>query len=540
MPYELSVVIASRNRKAALQHCLESLGRQTQAPNTFEVIVVDHGSTDGTARMLASARTRFALRALSLPEGGSWAARNAGAAAATGRVCVFLDDEITASPGLLAAHAVAHLGDPIIGVGRLTHSSDARRDWYARASASAANRQAETLPGRKLSWADCSGANMSVVRDAFLAIGGFSVDLAVGHDKELAFRLFAGGCRPRYLPDALGKRSDLRRQPALLADAKRLGAGYMALTNRHPGMLPALLRWFDSTGREILLRRLLLAMHVPPRALALFGMGALGRNRRDLWFGFVSRFAFWSAVRGSVSRHRWRQLTRGVPVLIYHAFEDDDSPGTRFVLPRARFRAHLRALAALRYHVISLETLVRALREGDLPPRAVVITIDDGYRDNFEIAFPELRRFRYCAAIFLVAGRLGACNDWDSGELASRALLSVTDVQGMAEDGLAFGSHTRTHPVLPAISDEALRAEIDGAATDLERELGRPVLFFSYPYGSYDDRALAAARERYVGACTTEPRPVGLDSDPFLLPRIEVRGTDSSLRLLRKLWLGQV
>ena len=179
-----------------------------------------------------------------------------------------------------------------------------------------------------------------------------------------------------------------RRQPALLADAKRLGAGYMALTNRHPGILPTLLRWFDSTGREILLRKLLLAMHVPPRLLALIGVAAPGRNRRELWFGFVSRFAFWSAVRGSVSRHRWRQLTRGVPVLIYHAFEDDASPGTRFVLPRARFRAHLRALGALRYQVISLETLVRALREGDLPPRAVVITIDDGYRDNFADRIP--------------------------------------------------------------------------------------------------------------------------------------------------------
>ena len=83
-----------------------------------------------------------------------------------------------------------------------------------------------------------------------------------------------------------------------------------------------------------------------------------------------------------------------------------------------------------------------------------------------------------------------------------------------------------------------LGPEIEGSRDDLEGQLGTPVPLFSYPYGGHDDRAVAAARTAYAGACTVEPRLVRLNDDPYLLPRIEVRGTDSPLRFVRKLLFG--
>ena len=531
----------------ALRRCLQALASQTQAPDTYEVIVADDGSTDGTLEMLGRVEAPFALRALPLPHDGPWAARNAAVEAASGPMCVFLDDNVRASPGLLAAHAAAHARErKLIVVGKLTHIAASRdwyarawsRDWYARAWASACTDRYERLARGDVSWADCSGANLSVARTAVLEVGGFSRSGPVSQAEELAFRLCERGWRPRYEADAHGTAVEVKRGGTLRADAVRLGARRMTLAARTGDLAPVLVGWFGkATGREVMLRRLVLALRVPPRALAVAGPLIPGR-RRQAWFGFVSRYAFWTGVSAVASRAQWRRLTTQVPVLMYHAF-DETGRAQRYTVSRSRFRMQLRVLAALRYRVVGLEQLIESLRAQELPRRAAVITIDDGYLDNSEIAARELRRAGYPAIVFLVAGRLGARNDWSLGdELAGRPMLSVHEAKQMATGGISVGAHTRSHPVLPEASDAGIRAEVDEVRTDLEGKLGRPVPLFSYPYGRFDDRAVAAARRRYVGACTTEPRLVGLGSDPFLLPRIEVHGTDSVLRFLRKLWLG--
>jgi peptidoglycan/xylan/chitin deacetylase (PgdA/CDA1 family) len=224
---------------------------------------------------------------------------------------------------------------------------------------------------------------------------------------------------------------------------------------------------------------------------------------------------------------------------MYHAF-GDGVRGQPYAISTRSFTRQMRVLAVLGYRVIPLEDLLEALLERHtLPRRAVVITIDDGYRDNFEIAMPLLRDLRYPATIFLVSRRLGEHNDWSQGdELAGRKLLSVEDVQRMRDGGIHFGAHTRTHPRLPEAPDDVVRGEVAGSRADLERELGWDVPVFTYPYGQYDDRAVAEARRAYLGACTTEPRRVYFNDDPFLVPRIEVLGTDSLLRFLRKLSFG--
>jgi peptidoglycan/xylan/chitin deacetylase (PgdA/CDA1 family) len=202
----------------------------------------------------------------------------------------------------------------------------------------------------------------------------------------------------------------------------------------------------------------------------------------------------------------------------------------------------MRLLAALRYRVIGFEELARLLRERKpLPRRAVVITIDDGYEDNFRIAYPILRRRRMTAILFLVSGRLGASSDWDEdgAATAGRRLLSVEQVREMLAGGLEVGAHTRTHPSLPQLSADLAEAEVAGSREDLESMLEAPVGTFAYPYGELDEEAVAAAgRASFLGAGTTEPRRARFDDDPLMIPRIEIRGSDSPWRFLRKLWLG--
>jgi peptidoglycan/xylan/chitin deacetylase (PgdA/CDA1 family) len=261
-----------------------------------------------------------------------------------------------------------------------------------------------------------------------------------------------------------------------------------------------------------------------------------------VWFGFVSRFAFWLGARRAMDRAGWLQTTRGVPVLMYHGFTDSGERD-RYVLSARAFARQMRLLRLLRRDAVGFDDIARRLREGGpLPRGAVVITIDDGYLDNFAIAYPILRRHGIVATIFLVSRRFDGVNDWDDeGAVAGRPTVSTREVGIMAADGIRFGAHTREHPRLPDLADAEVEGEIAGSRADLERDLGMPIATFAYPYGSLDDRAVAAvAAAGFSGACTTECRLARQGDDPLLVPRIEIKGEDSTLRFLRKLWFGGV
>jgi peptidoglycan/xylan/chitin deacetylase (PgdA/CDA1 family) len=104
-------------------------------------------------------------------------------------------------------------------------------------------------------------------------------------------------------------------------------------------------------------------------------------------------------------------------------------------------------------------------------------------------------------------------------------------------EGLAVGSHTRTHPALPALTETQLRGEILGAHADLERELGGAVPVFSYPYGITDARAVPTLRELgYLAAFISllGRNAVG-QRDPFLLYRHSVDIQDSLTSLAMSL-----
>ncbi|MGN6814804.1 MAG: glycosyltransferase [Solirubrobacterales bacterium] len=540
---ELSVVVATHNRRELLLRCLQSLGVQVEAEQgSFEAIVADDGSSDGTGEAVEELKTAFPLRYLRLERAGQAAAQNAAVEAAAGKTVLFLDDDVIADPRLVAGHLAAHRARPrLLGIGHLEQRPKRGRDWYAQMFAKTWNRHYDELGERRLDWTACFGANLSVPRAAFREAGGFATDLPVGEDMELAYRLERAGCAPRFLPAARAVHDDQKGWRRLLADSRRQGSNQVTLTERHPGMTAQLYGWFGATSRrEVALRRALLALRVPPGALAPLGRLLPGEGRKEIWFHFVSRLAFWRAAREGLGAERWERVTRGVPVLMYHAF-GEQGEGDRYVISRRALSRQLRLLRLLGYRGIEFAEVARCLRERRLPPRrAVAITIDDGYRDNLEIAAPVLRRHGFPATVFLVSGKLGGVNDWTAdGALASRPLLSVEQARELRERGVGLGAHTRTHPELPAEDDEAVREQVGGSRRDLEQALGDEVATFAYPFGLFDERAVDAVDEAgFVGACTVEPRLVSLLDDPLRVPRIEVRAGESLPRFLLNVWLG--
>jgi GT2 family glycosyltransferase/peptidoglycan/xylan/chitin deacetylase (PgdA/CDA1 family) len=541
-PYELTVVIASCNRRELLRRCLSALEHQTQDLDTFEIVVADDGSTDGTAEMVEELMTKPRLRVLKLGKGGKSPALNAAIEASEGAICLFLDDDIVASPELVAAHIAAHeANSKSIGIGALTQQPPEARDWYAHAFAKAWGEHYEELEHRPSQWSDCYGGNLSAPRLALTEVGGFATDLPSAEDIELGYRLWRAGCDPKYLPHARAIHDDQKRRRRMLEDARRLGACWPVFIDRHPSMCPELIGWFrEASFRDVMLRRVLLALRMPPIALAAIGPLVPGKDRQRIWFGFVARYALWHGVRRSMSRDRWLRTISGIPVLMYHAFTDAGERD-RYILPKRSFKRQMRLLAALRYRVVGFEEMAKALRDNQpLPRRAVVITIDDGYRDNYEIAHPILRRHGFPATMFIVSKRVGGKNDWNThGAGRGRPLLSLGQIERLRADGIRIGAHTRTHCSLPEAADDRIIQEVMGSREDLELAISAPVTTFAYPYGRLDERAVAAANKAsFLGACTTHDRLAYHGDDPLRIPRIEVRGSDTSKTFLRKLWFG--
>jgi glycosyltransferase involved in cell wall biosynthesis len=308
---ELSVIVASRNRCELLRRCLESLRGQDADPATFEVIVADDGSSDGTAEMVETFEAPFALRLLRLERGGKSAALNQAIGAADGAICLFLDDDIVASPQLVSAHLAAHRRDPtMLGIGAITQQPIEANDWYARSFAQGWNEHYEEKPQGRIGWIDCYGANFSAPRATLLEVGEFK-DIPTAEDIEMGFRLEEAGCIPTFLPRAHGIHDDQKSGQRMLADQRRQGQVHVELAERFPAMGAQLLPWDETVApRELALRRVLIALRIPPRALASLGRLLPGKGRKMLWLHIVRRFAFWRSVRQSVGRSEWRSLTR--------------------------------------------------------------------------------------------------------------------------------------------------------------------------------------------------------------------------------------
>lgn len=229
-------------------------------------------------------------------------------------------------------------------------------------------------------------------------------------------------------------------------------------------------------------------------------------------------------------------------ILMYHMVAQPRSEAERrWACPPRRFESHMRALRRAGFEPVSLAQIQAHLAGGaSLPERAVAVTLDDGFADNHTNALPVLARQRIPATVFLAVSALGGDNRWMSAAgYPSRPMLDWEQIREMQDAGIAFGSHTLSHPRLSTLDREAARAEIEGAKAVLEERLGAPVDTFAYPYGDWSGETVELVREAgHRLACSTRCGFNRPDVDPLLLRRIEVYGTDPAWKLLQKLRYG--
>jgi peptidoglycan/xylan/chitin deacetylase (PgdA/CDA1 family) len=292
-------------------------------------------------------------------------------------------------------------------------------------------------------------------------------------------------------------------------------------------------------------------------------------------------------------------LVKGVGILVYHGVTA--TPGTpqgnrrRLHVAQDRFEQHL-DLISRRWHPVSLSAFCEArLAQRALPPRSVVVTIDDGYRNVLTTALPLLKRFGVPATVFVLTGELRAARmwvdrleaaieataasslRWDGREFpltsvtakttAARRLASVLEAAGdkraavlneivaslgvpegapdpdrdlltwdeirvLRDEGLEIGSHADVHEPLTRRPLPDVRHRLAQSRKTLEAQLGPGRYALAYPYGAWNSSIAVAAREAgFYCAVTTDP---GLNTDRadlFELKRLLIGADDDVIRL---------
>lgn len=214
--------------------------------------------------------------------------------------------------------------------------------------------------------------------------------------------------------------------------------------------------------------------------------------------------------------------TLWVPILMYHRVGGVPAhaagPFIRglTVAPRV-FAVEMEWLARNGFHVISQVQLLEALEWGaKLPPKPVMITFDDGYRDVLYNAAPILRRLHMPATAYVITARVGGPDP---------SFLDWGELRTLERDGFTIGSHTEHHLDLTALAPAQAWRELAGSRAILERRLGRPVLWLAYPGGREDAQVVALTRRAgYLLAVTTQPGDVQSARQPLLLHRDEILG----------------
>jgi uncharacterized lipoprotein YddW (UPF0748 family)/peptidoglycan/xylan/chitin deacetylase (PgdA/CDA1 family) len=207
-----------------------------------------------------------------------------------------------------------------------------------------------------------------------------------------------------------------------------------------------------------------------------------------------------------------------VPILLYH-----------HITAPEKFDKQMGWLAERGFHPVTMAQLSAHLKRGlPLPFKPIVITFDDGWKDQYNSALPVLKKYNFTATFFI-----------NSDQVGHSAYMNWDQVLEMSTSGMDIESHSCAHPRLPNLPPDQARREINDSKKSLESRLHKPVTVFSYPYGSYSDRVIAMVKDAGFETAVTVDGVNGgylLRADrSYALPRYVVREKDDlgNIALLR-------
>lgn len=231
------------------------------------------------------------------------------------------------------------------------------------------------------------------------------------------------------------------------------------------------------------------------------------------------------------------QEDNGIPVLTYHhILRDEENTRFRHTSTTTSVRAFSNQMTWLRdmgYTTLSLYQLEGYVKNRiNLPARAVAITFDDGLKSVSRYAYPVLKQYGFSATAFIISSRIKRHpQKWDPKSLQ---FMSISELQSI-QDVFDVQSHTHflhridglRHPILLSRSYHNILFDFERSRRALT-QFNPHVLFLSYPFGGYDQKAVKAAHDAgFHLAVTTVKGKVKPGDNPYLLKRLYILRTDS-------------
>lgn len=206
----------------------------------------------------------------------------------------------------------------------------------------------------------------------------------------------------------------------------------------------------------------------------------------------------------------------GIPVIMYHSVKYEKDNPVR--ISEENFAAQMKYLKDNNYTTLSLNELYEFIKNNaPVPEKSVVLTFDDGYKDNYENAYPILKKYGLKATIFVITDYIGK-NEY----------LTISEIKELEENGIHIESHTVNHKDLSTLSYEDQITELKESKKSLEKLINREVKYIAYPYGKYNESTIKAAKSAgYELALTTDGKWSDKSDGIFSLDRVYISGFHS-------------
>ena len=226
-----------------------------------------------------------------------------------------------------------------------------------------------------------------------------------------------------------------------------------------------------------------------------------------------------SVVAGLVLANRYQLWRLAKPatwprLLMYHSIANEAPTGMNTT--PAKFDAQLAWLKQQGYIFCTVSELLTTSQ-----PKAIAITFDDGFANNYHNAFPILKKYQAKATIYLAP------------EIATIDKLTTAQITEMQDSGLIeFGAHSITHINLLQTAAEPARQEIIGSKQQVEALTGAACRSFAYPFGRFSDETVELVKAAgFSSAVTTKKKIIAnLMAQAFTIPRISTHGAMDSMQ----------
>lgn len=216
-----------------------------------------------------------------------------------------------------------------------------------------------------------------------------------------------------------------------------------------------------------------------------------------------------------------------VPILCYHQIREwkpSDSRGVKdMVVPPSIFREQMKLLADSGYHTVLPDQVYAWLTNGTpLPSKPVMLTFDDGDVDQYNIAYPEMKKYGFKGVFFVMTVSLGRS-----------IYMKPEQVKALSDDGHIIACHTWNHENVRKYKEGDWDKQIAQSAKQLEAITGKPVRYFAYPFGAWNKAAIPELKKQNMIAAFQLSTRID-DQDPlYTIRRMIVPGDWSASTMLR-------